>query len=575
MTQLTPLMQQYLEIKEQYKDCILFYRLGDFYEMFFEDAHVCSKELEIALTGKSIGQEERAPMCGIPYHAYESYLSKLVSRGYRVAICEQVEDPKLAKGLVKREVVRIVTPGTNNNTQVLDETKNNYLMAVIHTTNAYGISIVDVTTGDYYVTEVDNERKLMDEIFKWSPSEIICNDTFFVSGVNIDALKNNMNVTLSPLEPWYFDDELCVRALKEHFHVATLDGLGLKDYTIGVIAAGCIMQYLMETQKSYLSHITQLTPYTYEKYMLLDSSTVRNLELIETIREKAKKGSLLWVLDKTRTAMGARLLRSYMEQPLIDFDMINQRLEAVAELKDNMISREEIREYLNPIYDLERLMSKISYKSANPRDLIAFTSSLSMLPHIKFLLQSFDSELLKEVYEQLDTLEDINTLIQASIAEEPPINLKEGGIIKEGYHEEVDRLRKAKTEGKDWLMDLETKEREATGIKNLRIRYNRVFGYYLEVTNSYADLVPDNWVRKQTLANAERYTTPELKELEDIILGAEDKLFSLEYDLFCEVRDQIALEVKRIQQTAKAIAKIDVFASLALVAEQITTLDQK
>ena len=568
MTQLTPLMQQYLEIKEQYKDCILFYRLGDFYEMFFEDAHVCSKELEIALTGKSIGQEERAPMCGIPYHAYESYLSKLVSRGYRVAICEQVEDPKLAKGLVKREVVRIVTPGTNINTQVLDETKNNYLMAVIHTTNAYGISIVDVTTGDYYVTEVDNERKLMDEIFKWSPSEIICNDTFFVSGVNIDALKNNLNVTLSPLEPWYFDDELCVRALKEHFHVATLDGLGLKDYTIGVIAAGCIMQFLTETQKSYLSHITQLTPYTYEKYMLLDSSTVRNLELIETIREKAKKGSLLWVLDKTRTAMGARLLRSYMEQPLIDFDMINQRLDAVAELKENMISREEIREYLNPIYDLERLMSKISYKSANPRDLIAFTSSLSMLPHIKFLLQSFDSELLKEVFEQLDTLEDINSLIQASIAEEPPINLKEGGIIKEGYHEEVDRLRKAKTEGKDWLMDLETKEREATGIKNLRIRYNRVFGYYLEVTNSYAGLVPDSWVRKQTLANAERYTTPELKELEDIILGAEDKLFSLEYDLFCEVRDQIALEVKRIQQTAKAIAKIDVFASLALVAEQ-------
>ncbi len=568
MTQLTPLMQQYLEIKEQYKDCILFYRLGDFYEMFFEDAHVCSKELEIALTGKNIGQEERAPMCGIPYHAAESYLSKLVSRGYRVAICEQVEDPKLAKGLVKREVVRIVTPGTNINTQVLDETKNNYLMAVIHTTNAYGISIVDVTTGDYYVTEVDTERKLMDEIFKWSPSEIICNDTFFVSGVNIDALKNYNNVTLSPLEPWYFDDELCVRALKEHFHVATLDGLGLKDYTIGVIAAGCIMQFLMETQKSYLSHITQLTPYTYEKYMLLDSSTVRNLELTETIREKAKKGSLLWVLDKTKTAMGARLLRSYMEQPLIDFEMINQRLEAVTELKENMISREEIREYLNPIYDLERLMSKISYKSANPRDLIAFTSSLSMLPHIKFLLQSFDCELLKEVYGQLDTLEDINALIQTSIAEEPPINLKEGGIIKEGYHEEVDRLRKAKTEGKDWLMDLETKEREATGIKNLRIRYNRVFGYYLEVTNSYAGLVPANWIRKQTLANAERYTTPELKELEDIILGAEDKLFSLEYDLFCEVRDQIAVEVKRIQQTAKAVAKIDVFASLALVAEQ-------
>ena len=568
MTQLTPLMQQYLQIKEQYKDCILFYRLGDSYEMFFEDAHTCSKELEIALTGKSIGQEERAPMCGVPFHAVEGYLSKLVSRGYRVAICEQVEDPKQTKGIVKREVVRIVTPGTNLNTQVLDETKNNYLMAVVHTTNAYGISIVDITTGDYYVTEVDTERKLMDEIYKWSPSEIICNDTFFVSGINIDALKNISNLTLSPIEPWYFDDELCVRALKEHFNVGTLDGLGLKDYSIGVIAAGCVMQFLRETQKNSLSHITKLTPYTYEKYMLLDSSTVRNLELTETMREKMKKGSLLWVLDKTKTAMGARLLRSYMEQPLIDFDMINQRLDAVNQLKDNMITREEIREYLNPIYDLERLMSKISYKSANPRDLISFRSSLSMLPHIKFLMQNFEAALLQDIYEELDPLEDIFELIDKAIEDEPPLTVKEGGIIKEGYHEEVDRLRKAKTEGKDWLMELEAKEREATGIKNLKIKYNRVFGYYLEVTNSYQNLVPENWVRKQTLANAERYTTPELKELEDIILGAEDKLFSLEYNLFSEIRDQIALEVKRIQQSAKAIARIDVFASLALVAEQ-------
>ena len=568
MTQLTPMMQQYMQIKEQNKDCILFYRLGDFYEMFYEDANICSKELEIVLTGKSVGQEERAPMCGIPYHALDSYLSKLVSRGYRVAICEQVEDPKVSKGIVKREVIRIVTPGTNLNTQVLDETKNNYLMSIVHTTNAYGVSIIDITTGDYYVTEVDTERKLMDEIYKWSPSEIICNDTFFVSGINIEALKSIGNLTLSPLEPWYFDDELCVRALKEHFKVGTIDGLGLKDYTIGVIAAGCVMQFLRETQKSSLTHIIKLTPYTYEKYMLLDSSTVRNLELTETIRDKSKKGSLLWVLDKTKTAMGARLLRSFMEQPLIDKDMINQRLEAVGQLRDNMISREEIREYLNPIYDLERLMSKICYKSANPRDLIAFSSSLSMLPPIKFLMKEFDSELLKEIYEELDTLEDIFGLIITSIAEEPPLNVKEGGIIREGCNEDVDRLRKAKTEGKDWLMDLETKEREATGIKNLRIRYNRVFGYYLEVTNSYQNLVPQNWIRKQTLANAERYTTPELKELEDIILGAEDKLFSLEYDLFSDIRDQISLEVKRIQQTAKAIAKIDVFASFALVAEQ-------
>lgn len=568
MMQLTPLMQQYVQIKEQYKDCILFYRLGDFYEMFFEDAHVCSKELEITLTGKNVGQEERAPMCGIPYHAVDSYLSKLVSRGYRVAICEQVEDPKLAKGLVKREVIRIVTPGTNLNTQVLDETKNNYLMAVVYTTNAYGISIVDITTGDYYVTEVDNDRKLTDEIYKWSPSEIICNDSFFVSGIDIEALKASNNLVFTPLEPWYFDDDMCIRALKEHFNVSTLDGLGLKDYTIGTIAAGCIMQFLQETQKNSLPHITKITPYTYDKFMLLDSSTVRNLELIETMREKQKRGSLLWVLDKTKTAMGARLLRSYIEQPLIDLNMINDRLDAVLALKDNMISREEIREYLNPVYDLERLMSKISYKSANPRDLIAFGSSLSMLPQIKFLMQSFEGTLLKEIYEELDTLEDIAKLIDEAIVEEPPINVREGGMIKTGYNEEVDRLRKAKTEGKDWLMDLETKEREATGIKNLKIKYNRVFGYYLEVTNSYQNLVPETWIRKQTLANAERYTTKELKDLEDIILGAEDKLFTLEYDLFSEVRDKIALEVRRIQATAKAIAKLDVYTSLAVVAEQ-------
>ena len=365
MANLTPLMQQYMQIKEQYKDCILFYRLGDFYEMFFEDAIICSKELEIALTGKHIGKEERAPMCGVPYHAVDNYLSKLIARGYRVAICEQVEDPKTAKGLVKREVVRIVTPGTNLNTQVLDETKNNYLMSVVHTTNLYGIS-VDATTGDYFVTEIDSNRKLMDEIYKWSPSEIICNDTFLVSGIDIEAVKMINNLSLSPLEPWYFDDALCIRALMEHFDVGSLDGIGLKDYTIGIIAAGSIMQFLRETQKTTLSHITKLTPYTYEKFMLLDSSTVRNLELTETIRDKQKKGSLLWVLDKTKTAMGARLLRSYVEQPLIDYDMINQRLSAVKQLKENMITREEIREYLNPIYDLERLMGKSVIKVLTP-----------------------------------------------------------------------------------------------------------------------------------------------------------------------------------------------------------------
>lgn len=568
MTKLTPMMKQYMEIKEEHKDCILFYRLGDFYEMFFEDAKICSKELEITLTGKSIGNNKRAPMCGVPYHSVDGYLSKLIDRGYKVAICEQVEDAKEAKGIVKREVVRIVSPGTNLDVQGLDKTKNNYLMAIVYTTNAYGLSIVDVTTGDFYVTEVDDDRKLMDEVYKWDPSEIICNDSFLVSGIDIDALKNINNLMLSPLEPWSFDDDLCIRALKQHFNVGTIEGLGLNDMTIGVIAAGSIMQFLQETQKTSLPHITKLTPYTYENYMLLDSSTIRNLELIQTLREKKKKGSLLWVLDKTNTAMGARLLRSSIEQPLTDKKMINKRLDAVEQLKDSMISREEIKEYLNSIYDLERLMSKISYKSANPRDLIALKTSLSMIPHIKFLIKEFDSELIQEIQEQMDGLEDIHDLIEKSIVEEPPIAIKEGGIIKDGYNEEVDRLKNAKTEGKDWLMELEEKERKNTGIKNLRVKFNRVFGYHLEVTKSYMDLVPEEWTRKQTLANSERYTNPELKELEDLILGAEDKLFPLEYDLFCEIRQWIGDRISRIQNTAKAIAKLDMLTSLATVAEQ-------
>ena len=568
MEQLTPMMRQYVEIKNQYQDCILFYRLGDFYEMFFEDAVTASKELEITLTGKNCGQEQRAPMCGIPYHAVDGYLNKLVERGYKVAICEQTEDPKKAKGIVKREVIRIVTPGTNINTQVLDETKNNYLMGIFYSDEKYGISTVDVTTGDYFVTEVDNDRKLIDEINKFTPSEIVCNEAFLISNIDIDDLKSRLNISVSPLEPWYYDEELCIRSLNKHFGVSSLDGLGLKDDTYGVIAAGAIIQYLYETQKNSLSHLTSITPYVTSKYMLLDSSTRRNLELVETLREKQKRGSLLWVLDKTKTAMGARLLRNYIEQPLIDKDEIENRLDAITELNENVITREEIREYLNSVYDLERLITKVSYKSANPRDFIAFKTSLSMLPHIKFLLKNFQGKFLKEVYDSLDTLEDLCSLIEDSIEEEPPIVIKEGGIIKNGYHEEVDKLRKAKTEGKTWLGQLESKERENTGIKNLRIKYNKVFGYYLEVTNSYLNLVPDTWSRKQTLANAERYITTELKELEDMILGAEDKLFSLEYDLFNEIRDKIASEVKRIQITAKAIAKVDVYASFALVAER-------
>ena len=568
MAQLTPMMQQYLDTKNEYKDCILFYRLGDFYEMFFEDAITCSRELEITLTGKNCGLEERAPMCGVPFHSVDGYLNKLISKGYKVAICEQVEDPKSAKGLVKREVVRIVTPGTNLNTQALDESKNNYLMSIVYTTNAYGISVIDITTGDYYVTEVENERKLLDEINKFCPSEIICNDSFYVSGMDIDDLRGRLGISVSALEPWYFDDDLCIRSLKEHFKVGDLQGLGLGDYSIGIIAAGSIMQYLYETQKNALIHITKITPYVTSKYMVLDSSTRRNLELTETLREKQKRGSLLWVLDKTKTAMGARLLRNYIEQPLIHAEHINDRLDAIEELNQSAITREELREYLNPIYDLERLISKVSYKNTNARDLIAFKTSLEMLPHIKMLLQEFQKKELKEAGCDLDVLSDIYQLIEDAIEEDPPLSIREGGFIKNGYSEEVDTLRKAKTEGKDWLAELEAREREATGIKNLRIKFNKVFGYYLEVTNSYQDLVPMNWVRKQTLANAERYTTDELKKLEDTILGAEDKLFALEYELFCEIRDKIAAEIGRIQATAKLIAKIDVYASLAIVAER-------
>jgi len=568
VAELTPMMQQYMETKAQYKDCILFYRLGDFYEMFFEDAITVTKELEITLTGKNCGLEERAPMCGVPYHSVEGYLNRLVQKGYKVAICEQVEDPKLAKGIVKREVVRIVTPGTNLNTQALDASKNNYIMCIVYSDDQFGLSVADVTTGDYFVTELDSTRKLMDEIAKYAPSEIICNESLYVSGIDIDDLKERLGITIYALDSWYFDDASCVKVLKEHFKVSSLEALGIGDYNSGTIGAGALLQYLYETQKNSLAHLTGITGYMTGKYMLLDSSSRRNLELCETLREKQKRGSLLWVLDKTKTAMGARTLRSFVEQPLIDKEEIVKRLDAVDELKENAITREELREYLAPVYDLERLISRITYQSANPRDLIAFKTSLQMLPHIKCILGDLQSPLLKELHDELDSLEELCALIEISIEDEPPLAMKEGGIIKSGYNEDVDKLRSAKTEGKTWLAEVEEEEREKTGIKNLRIKYNKVFGYYLEVTNSYKDLVPEYYMRKQTLTNAERYITPRLKELEDMILGAEDKLYALEYELYCEVRERIASEVIRIQKTAKAIAQLDVFASMAYVAER-------
>ena len=565
---LSPMMVHYCQTKCAYKDSILFYRLGDFYEMFFEDAKTVSRELELTLTGKDCGLSERAPMCGIPYHAAETYINRLIDKGYKVAICEQVEDPKTAKGIVKREVTRVVTPGTNLNMQELDEGKNNYLMAIVCVGDHFGVSTADITTGDCYVTEIDEKRKLWDEINKFLPAEIICNDAFLVSGVDVDDLRNRLHISVFALESWYFGDDLCKQTLLEHFKISSLEGLGLADYDSGVIAAGSLFRYLLDTQKNTMEHMNKIIPYTTDRYMVIDSSSRRNLELVETLREKQKRGSLLWVLDKTKTAMGARMLRSFVEQPLIDADAINERLDAVTELNMQAMLREEIREYLNPVYDLERLVSRISYRSANPRDLLAFKMSLEMIPHIKNLLANFTSPLLVRINEQMDGLEDLYRLLEASITEDPPLAVKEGGIIREGYNEQVDTYRNSKTQGKSWLAQLEAEEKEKTGIRNLKIKYNKVFGYYLEVTNSFKNLVPEYYTRKQTLTNAERYITPKLKELEDMILGAEDKLFALEYDLFCQVREELAAQIPRIQETAKAIAQLDVYASLSVVAQR-------
>ena len=565
---LSPMMQKYFETKDQYPGCILFYRLGDFYEMFFDDAITASKALEITLTGKECGLEERAPMCGVPFHAADNYIDRLVKKGYRVAIAEQMEDPKLAKGLVKREVIRVVTPGTICDNKALDETNDNYIMSIAYVGGIYGVSTCDVSTGEFYLTELKTKEQLEDELFKFTPAEVICNDLFELSGENLDELKDRLHFTVSTPDSWYYKEDNAKKILMEHFHTTSLLGIGLEDYDSGMISAGALMQYLYDTQKSTMPHITNIQPYTTGCYMIVDTSTRRNLELTETLREKEKRGSLLWVLDKTKTAMGARLLRSFIEQPLIDRARILKRQEAIEELLNEYVTREEIREYLQPVYDLERLAGRISYKTANPRDLLAFAASLRMLPPIKQQLADFKGSLLKELYDELDTLDDLESLISSAIIEDPPLVIREGGIIKDGYNEDVDKLRRSKTEGKNWLAELEAKERERTGIKTLRVRYNKVFGYYIEVTNSFKDMVPDDYTRKQTLTNAERFITQELKELEDLILGAEDKLAALEYELFCDVRDRVASQVERIQKTARAVALLDVIASLSFVAER-------
>ena len=559
-------MEKYMGTKKEYSDCILFYRLGDFYEMFFDDALTVSKELELTLTGKNCGLSERAPMCGVPFHAAQLYINRLVQRGYKVAICDQVEDPKDAKGLVKREVTRIATPGTNIDMDTLSEESNNYIMCIYYSEDVYGLAVSDITTGIFLTTSVSDERKLTDEIYKYSPSEIVCNEAFTMSGFDFDDLHLRLNAAVYPLDPWFFDDDSCLDAIKDQFSVSDISGLGFDTKLGSIAASGALIRYLSQSQKSSIAQIRTIKAYSVTDYMVLDCATRRNLELTETMLEKTKKGSLLWVLDKTKTAMGARMLRSFLEQPLTDKKKINNRLDAVEAFKEDLILREELREYLNPVYDLERLMGKINYHSANPRDLIAFANSIRMLPPIKDLLLTSKTAAVRSLCDDLDTLEDLCGLIDESISEDAPINIKEGGIIKNGFSEKVDSLRNAKSEGKNWLAELEAADRERTGIKNLRIKYNRVFGYYFEVTNSFLELVPEDYIRKQTLANAERYTTEKLKELEDTILNAEDKLFSLEYDMFIELRDRLSLSVDRILSSARAIALADAYSSLGYVA---------
>ncbi len=563
----SPMMQNYLETKKEYPDSILFYRIGDFYEMFFDDAVQVSRELELVLTGKSCGLEERAPMCGVPFHAADTYISRLVSKGYKVAICEQVEDPKLAKGLVKREVIKVVTPGTNINSLTLDSGKNNYLMCICYQDNGIGISVVDVSTGEFLVSELSSVNQISDFLGRFDPSEIICNNAFSVQSDLLNSIKERYSIPVTVLDNAVFEEKTATGEVLRQFKVKSLIGLGLDSMIPGVLAAGASLIYLHDTQKTDLGNLSEIHPYIADKYMMLDSSSRRNLELTETIRDKQKKGSLLGVLDRTKTAMGGRLLRTFLEQPLIDESEIVKRQDAISAFNSNTIARDELREYLTPVYDLERLLARVSFGTATPPDLLSLASSLQMLPHIKTVLEDVHSEELDGIKERFDVLADIESLITNSIKEEPETTIRDGNIIKDGFNEEVDRLRSAKTEGKGWLAQLEEAERERTGIKGLKIKFHKSFGYFFEVTNSYLDKVPDDFIRRQTLTTCERFTSVKLKELEDSVLNAEEKIRNLEYDLYCQIRNTVGAESERILKTAKCIAFLDVYTDLAYIAE--------
>ena len=577
MAEFSPMMQHYLKTKEEYSDCILFYRLGDFYEMFFDDAITVSRELEITLTGKDCGQEERAPMAGIPFHAAEGYISRLISKGYKVAICEQMEDPKEAKGIVKREVIRVVTPGTVIESNLLEEKKNNYIMSIYKTGIYYGIGVCDVSTGDFFATQIcenNNFSKLLDEISRYSPSEVIVNKMMFETKSELNKIQERFKVFVSLEKEENFSDE--TELLLQMYNVVTDNQIKTKeqmeeidDKNLMVPAINALITYLTETQKTNLDHINTIKIYSITQYMSLDINARRNLELTEKMRDKSKKGTLLWVLDKTSTSMGGRLLRRWINDPLIDVKEINKRLDSVKELKNSVILKGDIIDSLKKVYDIERLAGKIAYGNANGRDLISLKNSVKQLPDVKAILSKTESGMLKELYDELDVLEDVFELIDKSIVEEPPISVKEGGIIKLGYDPEIDTLKKATTEGKNWIIQLEAREREQTGIKGLKVGFNKVFGYFIEVTKSNLSMVPDRYIRKQTLTNAERYITEELKNLENQILGAEEKVINLEYKAFTDIREAIEKQIQRIQKTSNIIATLDVLTAFATVAEDM------
>ena len=572
MAEYSQMMQHYLDTKKDYKDSILFYRLGDFYEMFFDDAILASRELEQTLTGKECGQEERAPMCGVPFHAAENYIARLISKGYKVAICEQMEDPKQAKGIVKREVIRVVTPGTVIESNLLDEKKNNYIMSVYKSGIYFGIAVCDVSTGDFRATQIketNNFSAALDEISRYSPAEIVVNNLMYDTTEEIAKIRERFQIYISKQEDNKFSDN--VEELTSKYNVVdeSENKIEINDKTLCICAINGLLTYILETQKTNLDHINKIILYNNTKYMCLDINARRNLELTEKLRDKSKKGTLLWVLDKTSTSMGGRRLRRWINDPLLDIEKINKRLNSVKELKDNPILRGDIADLLKKVYDIERLVGKISYGNANARDLISLKNSVKQLPELKKIMSNTESTLLKELYNELDILEDIYNIIDVAIVEEPPISVKEGGIIKKGYNEEIDKLKMATTDGKNWLIQLEANEREKTGIKGLKVGFNKVFGYYIEVTKSNISLVPDRYIRKQTLTNGERYVTEELKKLENELLGAEEKVINLEYNAFCEIREIIEKQLLRIQRTADIVATLDVLNSFAIVAEDM------